>query len=343
MSEHTEIPLYFVVPDAIDDAARVSGGNVYDQHIRDELLGLGRTVQMILIADGQEWPAVRALTQLQDGALVLIDGLIALRDPDVLVDNSGRLRLVVLAHTADFEGGALHSAQRVIATSHWTRAELIERDLAEPDRIVVAQPGTDPAPATIASEGGGRLLCVAAVAPHKGQDLLIRALAGLPDDEVWTCRMVGSLSVAPDFVPAVMAVVESAGLSGRVTFTGVLTGQRLAAEYAQADLVVVPSRSESYGMVVSEAFARGVPVLATGAGGLPEAVEQGGAGIIVPPDDPWALSVVLRQWLASPARRQALKADALKARDASRSWSTASAIVASTLDEVSLMGSEHPA
>ncbi len=339
MSDRAERPLHFVVPDTIDDDARVSGGNVYDQHIRDDLIARGRAVTMVPIADGREWQAAQALALLADGALALVDGLIVARAPGVLADHSERLRLVVLAHTADFEGEALRAAERVIATSFWTRAQLIERDLAEPHRIVVAQPGADPASATRPSASGGRLLCVAAVAPHKGQDLLIRALAGLPDDEVWSCRIVGSLSVAPDFVPALTAVVESAGLSRRVTFTGVLTGQSLAAEYARADLLIVPSRSESYGMVVSEAFARGIPVLATGAGGLPEAVGQGGAGIVVPPEDPWAITVVLRQWLESPARRDALKVEAMRARAGVRPWSSTGAIIAATLDDLVQTGS----
>jgi glycosyltransferase involved in cell wall biosynthesis len=331
-------PVWFVVPDTIDDPARISGGNVYDQHVRDGLTQQGRTMELIRIADGQDRQAASALAQLPDGALVLIDGLIAERVPTGLAENSSRLRMVVLAHMPPVEGSAFRHAERVIATSHWTRSELIEQDFADPHRIVVATPGTDPAPATTASEAGGRLLCVAAVAPHKGQDLLISALAGLPDDELWTCTFVGSLDVAPAFVAELTAAVEAAGLAERVTFTGVLTGNRLAEEYAQADLLVAPSRAESYGMVVTEAYARGIPVLASGAGGLPEAVGNSGAGIIVPAEDAWALGVVLRQWLANPARRHELKTAALAVRDELHPWSTTTAIIAATLDDVALTG-----
>lgn len=335
MNETSPALLYFVVPEAIDDAARISGGNVYDQRIRDDLRGRGRAVRMLMIADRQKRRLADALTHLPDGALVLIDGLVAAGEPGAVADNAGRLRLVILAHMAyDSGGSALRAAERVIATSYWTRAELIERDLAEPRAIVVAQPGTDPAPATEASETGGRLLCVAAVAPHKGQDLLIRALAGLPDDEAWTCTIVGSLAVAPEFVAEVTSAVDAAGLSSRVTFTGALSRPALESEYERADLVIVPSRNESYGMVVTESFARGIPVVATAAGGLPEAVAECGAGIIVPPDDAWALGVVLRQWLASPPRRRALKEEAVKSRSGLRSWNSTGAIISSTLDGV---------
>ena len=341
VSARQEVPVFFVVPDTIDDAAHVSGGNVYDQHIRDGLREQGRTVQTIPAADSRDRQAAHALAQLPDGALVLIDGLVAGREHAALVYHSTRLHLVVLAHMPPGESVGFRYAERVVATSHWTRAELIEQDFADPHRIVVATPGTDSAAPTTASESGGRLLCVAAVAPHKGQDLLISALAGLADDEDWTCRLVGSLDVAPDFVAELTAVVERVGLAERITLTGALTGERLAAEYSHADLLVVPSRAESYGMVVGEAFARGIPVVASGAGGLPEAVGSSGAGIIVPADDAWALRVVLRQWLANPARRHELNAAAQAARDEMRPWASTVAIIASTLDEIALIGRQE--
>jgi len=177
------------------------------------------------------------------------------------------------------------------------------------------------------------LLSVATVAPHKGQDLLVRALADVADVEGWTCTIVGSLRAAPGFVAELTAAIASAGLADRVTFTGVLTGRPLQDAYARADLVILPSRSESYGMAVAEALARGIPVLASDVGGISEAIAGSGAGMIVPPDDPWALDVVLRQWWASPARRQELKAAALAARGAARTWSATTAIIASTLAE----------
>lgn len=350
--------VFFVVPDAIDDPQRVSGGNMYDRRLRDGLRAAGWEVRMLLVtARGRGWTA-RTLSQLPEGALVLVDGLLAGREPEALSTHAARLRLVVLAHMVpheprDHEAGdrelddhelseeqhdALRAAQLIITTSAWTRSELIAQDAADPHRIVVAHPGADPAPATVASDSGGRLLCVAAVAPHKGQDLLVRALAGLADRGDWTCRFVGSLQVAPDFVDALTSVVEAAGLADRIAFTGVLTGPALEAEYGRADLVVLPSRSESYGMAVAEALQHGIPVLATGVGGIPEAIPPGDAAMIVPPDDPWALSVVLQQWWASRDRRSERKAAALTARSESRSWAATTGIVAAALAGVAQHG-----
>lgn len=329
--------VFFVVPDAIDDAARVSGGNVYDRRLRDGLRADGWEVRSVPVTDrGDGWTA-RALAQLPDGALTLVDGLLATREPEALIAHAARLRLVVLVHMVagaigDAELTALRGARRIIATSDWTRSELLAQDAARPQRIAVAHPGVDPAPATEASPSGGRLLCVAAIAPHKGQDLLVRALIGFADRDDWTCTIVGSPRVDPDFADALKTQVDTVGLSDRIRFPGVLTGRDLEAAYAEADLMVLPSRTESYGMAVAEALAHGVPVLATAVGGLPEAIAVPQAAVLVPPDDVWALHVVLQQWWADPGRRRALTSAARDARQAGRSWRSTAALVSAALD-----------
>ena len=357
MSAYPEMPVYFVVPDAIDDPDRVSGGNVYDQHVRDGLRSSGWDVRMVLIPDGCGSLTAQTLTQLPDGALMLIDGLIAVRESAALIAHSSRLRIVVLAHmvasllpcdslaeatqgvaSVESEREALRAAKRIIVTSGWTRSELISSDLAEPHDVVVAHPGTDPAATTVASGSGGRLLCVGVVAPHKGQDLLLRALARLTDVDDWTCRLVGSLDAAPGFVDELRQIIRRTHLTTRATFTGTLAGRLLESAYSRADLVVVPSRNESFGMVVAEALARGIPVVAARVGGIPEAISSRAAGILVPPEDPWAFEVVLRQWWASPGRRTELKAGAVEAREMARPWSATIAVIASTLNEVALSG-----
>ncbi|MCU1477243.1 MAG: hypothetical protein JWQ64_1936 [Subtercola sp.] len=354
MSAYAGMSVYFVVPDAIDDPDRVSGGNVYDQRVREGLRSSGWSVQMLPIAEGGGSPAERTLSLLPHGALVLIDGLIAVRESGALAAHSSRLRIVVLAHmvaglpfdaiadaphlaaSVDREREALQAAKRIIATSGWTRSQLISRGLAAPHDVVVAYPGTDPAEVTVASRSGGRLLCVGVVAPHKGQDLLLRALARLTDIDEWTCTLVGSLDAAPGFVDELTHIIRRNHLSTRATFAGVLAGRSLESAYSRADLVVVPSREESFGMVAAEALARGIPVVAARVGGISEAMPSTMAGILVPPEDPWAFEVVLRQWWASAARRTELKAAAVEAREAARPWSATIAVIASTLTEVAL-------
>jgi glycosyltransferase involved in cell wall biosynthesis len=345
--------VYFLVPDGIDDLERVSGGNVYDRHVRDGLRSDGWDLRVLLVPDARG-SLTATLSRLPHGCVVVIDGLIAVREPEAMMQFSSGLRMVVLAHMVasilsqpgarptapiDREREALRPARRVIATSNWTRTELISRCLLQPGQVAVAQPGTDPVAATVASRSGGRLLCVGVVAPHKGQDLLVNALARLADVDGWACTLAGSLDAAPHFVAELRHDLERSGLTDRVTFTGVLDETALDVAYGGADLVVVPSRSESYGMVVAEALARGIPVVAADVGGISEAMRGSAAGTLVPPEDAWALEVVIRQWWARAARRAELSAAALQARDTARPWGATTAIIAETRHEVALSGS----
>ncbi|MCU1576134.1 MAG: hypothetical protein JWP70_838 [Leifsonia sp.] len=344
----TDAAVHFLVPDDIDDDERVSGGNVYDRRISESLRARDLDVRMVLVAEGRVQDVAQAMSDPPRDALVLIDGLIAVAASEVLEAHSTRLRIVVLAHmvasalpgiqdvarTAEREREALNAARRVITTSEWTRSELIARALAEPDRITVVRPGTDTAPAAIGSESGGHLLCVGAVAPHKGQDVLVQALAGMTDLPDWSCSIVGSLDADPDFAIRTAAAIRSATLTERVALMGVLTGQRLADAYRAADLIVAPSRAESYGMVVAEALARGIPVVAARVGGISEAIAGSKAGILIPSNDPGALGAVLRHWAEDPGWRAALKAEAVRSRTVTRTWDESAGIVAAVLRDV---------
>ena len=97
----------------------------------------------------------------------------------------------------------------------------------------------------------------------------------------------------------------------RVRLTGPRTGDALDAAYAAADLLVLPSRAETYGMVVTEALARGIPVLAADAGGVPETLghDPDGhvPGILVPAGDVSALKAALLRWMDEPLLRSGLR------------------------------------
>jgi glycosyltransferase involved in cell wall biosynthesis len=345
---HTSATIYFVVPDGIDDDERISGGNLYDRRVRDGLRQRGWEVRMAPVAPGQPRAAIVDLSVLPDDAIVLVDGLIAATASDSLSAESTRLKIIVLVHmvggatTQPGDGHsalrawtALRSARRVITTSEWTRTELIAAGLADPAQIVVARPGTDASPrASHGSISGLHLVCVGAVAPHKGQDLLVDALAALRELDGWTCSIVGAVTTAPEYVAGLSAKIGAAELTNRVAVTGVRTGSRLNDVLETADLLVAPSRSESYGMAVTEALARGIPVVAARVGGLPEAVAENPAGILIPPDDPWALRVVLRQWMDDAGWRSALKAEATRERWATRDWADTVDIISATLSDV---------
>ena len=172
--------------------------------------------------------------------------------------------------------------------------------------------------------------------PAKGHDVLVAALTRIADLP-WRCVCVGSLDRDPGFVDRLRREVRGGGLGDRVRFVGARTGADLDAAYAGADLLVLASRAETYGMVVTEALARGLPVVATAVGGLPEALGRspgGRPGLLVPADDPAALAAALRCWLDEPGVRQRLRAAVQDRRATLSGWSATSERIRRVLAEV---------
>jgi glycosyltransferase involved in cell wall biosynthesis len=232
------------------------------------------------------------------------------------------------------EGLVLRAATSVITTSAWARRALLELYALPGDRVHVAEPGVDSAELAPGTETAGALLSVAAVIPGKGHDVLVDALAPLADLR-WQCELVGSLDRDPVFVDCLRRRVLDGGLDGRVRFSGPRGEADLARSYAAADVLVLPSRAESYGMVVAEALARGLPVVAAEVGGVPDALGRGAdgtrPGLLVPPEDPAALRDALRAWLEDAALRRRLRAAARERRAALADWSTTTSAVADAL------------
>jgi glycosyltransferase involved in cell wall biosynthesis len=351
--------VHVVVPDGIDDPARPSGGNVYDRHLCHGLTLTGWSVHEHAVPGCWPRPDGAALTalagivrQIPDDAVVLLDGLIASTAPEVLVPRASRLRLVVLVHMPlghrpadDGSGDArmreravLSAAAAVVTTSGWTRQRLLELYPLAADRVHVAQPAVDAAELATGTAIGGALLCVAAVTFDKGHDVLLDALAATVDLS-WHCVCVGSLDRDPAFVEDLRRRSQDDGLGDRVSFPGPRTGAELNRSYAAADLMVLASRAETYGMVVTEALARGLPVVAAEVGGLPEALGDGADGItpglLVPPVDAAALAAALRAWLGDAALRGRLRRAARERRKALPGWSTTTSVVAGVLAGVS--------
>lgn len=343
--------VHLVLPAGVDDPAAPSGGNAYDRRIRAGLPVAGWAVEEVGVAG--DWPRPdaaartaldRALAVLPDGAVVLVDGLVACGVPDVVVPHARRLALVVLVHLplgdesgggdlARGEGTVLRAATAVVATSPWTARRVAAVHGVPAARVHVAPPGVDPAPVAAGTDGAGRLLCVGAVTPTKGHDVLVEALAGLAS-LAWTCDVVGPLARDPAFVARLREAVAHHGLTGRVRLAGPLAGEALAGVYAAADLLVLPSRTEAYGMVLTEALARGVPVVATATGGVPETLDGDGPlpGVLVPPGDAATLGAVLRRWLADPALRDELRAAAGHRRPLLTGWEVTTRCLTTALD-----------
>ena len=313
----SEPALHVVVPGPIDQR---TGGYLYDACIVDGLRRRGWRVTVHELEgrfpDGDATARAslsEALARLPDGARVAIDGLAMGGLPAPVRAAAGRLRIVALAHLllADetgldedqrarylaLESRALAACAGVVATSEYTAARVTALGVhAAAVRVVL--PGTDPAPPARGPGPGDppRILCAATVTPRKGQDVLVRALAEL-EDFPWSCVCAGSLTRAPAFARAVRRQVREAGLGARIAFPGECDAAAMEAHYAGSSLFVLPSHFEGYGMVLTEALARGLPVVSTTGGAIPHTLPPE-AGILVVPGDAAALAAALRPLLA---------------------------------------------
>jgi glycosyltransferase involved in cell wall biosynthesis len=342
--------VHLVVPEGIDDPTRPSGGNVYDRRLCQELARSGWSVGELVAADPLAGASggglAGVLAGLPDGALVLVDGLVAMGEPRGVLDQAERLRIVVLLHmpfgerddeSRIVEGRVLTAASAVVTTSEWSRRWVLEHYALPPERVHVAEPGVDPADLAPGGETGCDLLCVAAVTADKGHAALLAALASL-DDLSWRLTCVGSLDRDRPLAERLQRQAAELGVADRIIWTGALVGARLEKAYAAADVLVLATRAESWGMVVGEALARGLPVIATEVGGLPEALGASPdglrPGLLVPADDVAAMAGVLRAWLSDDRLRDELRTAARARRTTLGGWPETASEVGRVLAEV---------
>ena len=339
------------------DPATRTGGFIYDATICDGLAERGWQVDRVVLPDG--WPdatpdrlaaADAALSAIGDGASVVIDGLAGGVLAPVLARHADRLRLLGLVHhpLADETGldaarqAELQAAERValahmrtvMTPSLTTARALVEMYGVPADRVTAVPPGIHPAPLAAGSNPGAgpTLLCVATLTPRKGHLVLLDALGGLTD-RAWRLMLAGSGDRAPDHARKVKERVAQRGLGDRVTFLGEVDAEGLAAAYHAADLLVLPSFHEGFGMVIVEAVARGVPVVASRAGAIPEALPDG-AGVLVSPGDVAGWQAALGPLLDDPVRLAALADGARRARPGLWTWDQAAEAFAQSLDRV---------
>jgi glycosyltransferase involved in cell wall biosynthesis len=344
--------LSFVLP---GDLNTRTGGYGYDREIIAGLRDLGWQVEVHSLNAGFPFPSAAALdaaratlAAIPDNRLVIVDGLAFGAMPDIAEAEARRLRLVGLVHhplaletgLAPAQIEALKTAERralattraVIVTSAATRSTL--RDYAvPPEHVTVVEPGTATAPAASGSGSSElTLLCVASLTARKGHDLLFAALSGLKAFE-WRLDCIGGTMGDERMFGSLQEQVRSHGLLKRVTFAGEGDDAMVGGAYAAADLFVLPTRYEGYGMVVAEALARGVPVISTRTGAIAELVGEH-AGLIVPPGDLTALRGALRRFFSDADLRASLRQGALAVRSRLPQWQDSARKVASVLDRI---------
>ncbi len=341
----------FAVPGDLDTP---TGGYAYDRRIIAELRRLGFAVDVIDLGEGFPRPscdiraaALAALRCAPPGSPIVIDGLAYGALPELAADFCRARPVIALVHhPLALETGltdeaaaklraseriALSGARRVIVPSAAT-ASILVADYGVPrDCIAIAPPGCDRVARAHGNAGGPvALLSVGALVPRKGHDLLIAALAEIADLD-WRLTIAGPRDRDAATAARLEAQIAALGLAARVTLAGAVAPDRLAALYAAADLFVLASRFEGYGMAFAEAASYGLPVIGTTAGAIREAVPAG-AGLLVPPDDVAALTGALRRLIADRDERRRLAEGALRAAERLPTWEASARRVAETIE-----------
>ena len=326
-----------------------SGGNRYDDELAAGLRAQGLDVREYPVLGSWPLPAHHDRQRLTEILAAeqewLIDNIVGAAAPEAITEAvaAGR-RVTMLLHyfpaddpalsstdrgrLAKTEAEAVKAASAVVVTSAWAAAEVSARYGRED--AVVAVPGVEPAEPAPGSSGGGHppmLLWLARLTRTKDPLTFVEALTGLRDLD-WTAQLVGPDSVDMGLSREVRGRRGAAGLGGRSEVVGSREGDALEAGWARADLLVHTSRAETYGMVVSEALARGIAsIVPSGTG----AVEAQGVGETFPPGDAGALADRLRAWLTDPQLQERWRTRAGDLRAHVPTWPVTAGIVATAL------------
>lgn len=342
--------LYFAYPGELDTP---TGGYHYDRRLIQELRRLGLDVEPVSLGPGFPCPdpetlrhAEQILGNLPDSATVIIDGLAFGVLDQFAAAEARRLRIIALCHhPLAFESGldagkreifmqserlALQYAAAVLVTSPYTATLLVEQFSVPAESITVAVPGTERTGFAAGDGNPVRLLTVGSLTERKGHDVLIEALAQLRELP-WIARFVGSDEFDPRWAELLRTQVKQQRLNTRIEFVGKVANP--GPEYQQADVFVLPSRFEGYGMVFTEALAAGLPVIAARAGAVPDVVPKA-AGRLVPPDDSLALSRALHDIITDHHLRRSLRSGARETAGTLPTWVDSALVVAQRIKEV---------
>ncbi|GAA3320937.1 glycosyltransferase family 4 protein [Arthrobacter ramosus] len=294
-----------------------SGGNIYNARLAEALRAQGAEVSVCKL-DG-DWPSGTAGDRRRfadalaggDPPIYIVDGLIASGAPTEIETATGAgHRVWVLLHVPPsgedpVETSALRAATGLLCTGSRTAEAARRLGLSN---VHLATPGADlPSRARPSPRGAAaapHFIMVGALLPNKDQIFFVDALARIKD-LAWTAALVGSTKANPSYAAAVRERILRNGLEKRAETTAELSGPALEEQWLRADLSLLISHSESFGMVVQESLAHGIPVVVRKGTGAVEALGAHGAGEAIDlTAGIGSLENLLRRWLGDPALRE---------------------------------------
>jgi glycosyltransferase involved in cell wall biosynthesis len=345
-------PVVLIAPGPLE--AR-TGGYIYDRRMVEGLRRLGWQVDVLELDSSFPHPtpdalehAERALEAVRARTITIVDSLALGAMPEIISREASRRPVVALVHlplaaaigldpedAARFEDGerrALAAAKLVVVTGR-AALPLIARYAVDSHRVVVVEPGTDRAPL---AHGSGtsplELLTVATLNRGKGHEMLLEALSAV-SDSAWRLTCAGSLTRDPATAARVRTTAARLRLEDRVSFAGDLDSGALAACYDRADVAVLATQQETYGMAVAEALAHGLPVIATMTGAIPDLVGDD-AGLLVPVGETTAMTAALTRVIGDCSLRARLAEGARRRRDRLPTWNDAARRMSTALDRL---------
>ena len=308
----------------------VTGGHLYQRRMAE---AAGRHDATVEFAQASLWTRLPA-----DADVVAVDSIAAWRLAGAVLRRRHRPPLVAVVHQRPggvgsgpirrwVQGGLDRSVYRrcaaVIVAGRAVADELVTVHGLHPSRVCLVEPGCDLPPGQHGMDlrQGRRiaLVCVANWYPHKGVLELLDAVAALPAGHV-TVHLVGRDDVDPRYTTRVRARLGASDLAGRVMVHGTLDQQAVADLYAGADVFALTSQHETYGTVVAEAVAAGLPVVAWREPHAERLITDGVNGLLVAPGDQRALTEALRSVATDDRLRSALATAASPAGRHAARW-----------------------
>jgi glycosyltransferase involved in cell wall biosynthesis len=343
--------VYFLIT---GDLHSLTGGYLYNMHMINGLKKNGHTVNVL----GTDWQWKDSngfekicryhLEKLPPGSCVVIDSLVLASMYLMVQEFGGSLIFFGLIHlpaSYDILSGvqgelgreellALNHMHGVIVTGRFSFDLLCNAGL-NPLKIRIVEPGTDPFPRKkhykpVPSE----LLCISNYSALKAQDLLIRALYRLSGKD-WMLHFYGDLNRDKEYTALLRSLIRQLKMEHRIILNGIVERHEISKVFLKADLFVMPSLFESYGMALTESLAHGIPVVSTRAGNIPFTVPAG-MGLLIEPGNEEQLEEAIRSLFDDPAIYTALCSAASRYPLQSRSWEKAvtnfELIIRNTLD-----------
>lgn len=330
----------------------ISGGYGYDRRLVEGFRAAGHSVRIVELEGRHPLPdaaaqasARAALDSVPASARLIIDGLGLPAFAPFAEELEARGAVGLIHHPTAIEPGFSEEERedlraretmlfprmaRLVATSRLTADRLPAEFGADPARIGVVEPGTDPAERSKGSGGPAcQIISVGVIVPRKGHDVLLRALGRLTDLE-WHLTIVGGAR-DPVHAQSLAALAEELRIAQRVTFAGEVQPEDIDALYGRADLFALATHWEGYGMAAAEALARGLPVAITAGGAIADVVPKD-AGVIAAPGDHASLSRAMRRPIFDTSLRAEMAEAAWRAGQKLPRWTDRATAFAAELD-----------